>query len=120
MATFGENLRALRLSRGYSQQKFAEVIGSNQACITAWERNARVPSLSMIRYIADAFKVPLSTLLPLDDTGIEQDTDRGLLDLLQSKPMLLELMDRARFLSDQDLGVLLGVARSLSKDVYHK
>lgn len=120
MASFGENLRALRRSRGYSQEKFAEAIGSNQACVTAWERNTRTPALSMIRYIADTFKVPLSTLLPLSETGIEQDSDRELIDLMRTNPMLHELMDRARFLNDQDLSLILSVVCALTKDSYQK
>ena len=115
MATFGENLKALRLSKKLSQEKFAETIGSNQACITAWERNTRIPHLSIIQGIADKYKVPLSTLLPLSDTGIESDIDKELIDYIQSNPKVRQIVDKTRYLSNADINMILDVIGALTK-----
>ena len=113
MPTFGENLRELRTSRGYSQDRFAREINSNQVNVSAWEIGTRMPALSTIQRIADTFHVPLSSLIALDSTGKEEDADRELLDLIKSKPMIRELVDKARYLSDDDMSTILNVAQAL-------
>lgn len=115
MASFGENLRALRKSRGYSQEKFAQVINSNQANVTAWERGARTPTLNTIKGIAEIFSVPLSSLLPLEELGKEEDADRKLLDYIQSNKLLREIIEKSRYLSDADLRMLIDVINALTR-----
>ena len=115
MPTFGENLRALRRSRGYSQEKFAQLINSNQACITAWECGTRTPHLKVIQGIADTFKVPVSTLLPLTDTGMDADADRELLDFIHSNPKIEKLVNQVRYLSNDELDTVLNMTYILVK-----
>lgn len=115
MSTFGNNLRALRKSRGYSQAAFAKEIGSNQVTLSSWEVGSRIPSLSVIKGIADTFHVPLSSLIPMDTTGNEEDADRELLDLIQSNPMVRKLVDKSRYLSDADLRMLMDVIDALTR-----
>lgn len=115
MASFGENLKALRKSRGYSQEKFAQVINSNQANVTAWERGTRTPTLNTIKGIAEVFSVPLSSLLPLEDLGREEDADRKLLDYIQSNSMLREIIEKSRYLSDADLRMIIDVINALTR-----
>ena len=118
MSTFSENLRALRKSRGYSQAKFAKLIGSNQVTLSSWEVGSRIPSLATIKGIADVCHVPLSSLISIQDTGNDDDLFREITDLVESKPKIKELLDKARYLSDDDLNVVLAVASALTKDVY--
>lgn len=115
MASFGENLRALRKSKGYSQEKFAKVINSNQANVTAWERGARMPTLNTIRRIADVFDIPVSMLLPLGDVGTEEDADRELLDYINSNRLIREIIDKSRYLSEADIRMLLDVVNALTR-----
>lgn len=116
MATFGENLRTLRKSRGYSQDKFARAIGSNQVNVSAWELGTRMPNLSTIRHIADTFKVPLSSLISLESTGLEDDSVREIADLIQGNPKFRMLVDSAKYLPNSDLDVLVGMAKALTRD----
>lgn len=113
MATFGENLRELRKSRGYSQDKFAREIGSNQMTLSAWELGTRMPSINTIKHIADTFHVPVSSLISFESFGNEDDADRELLDLIKTNSKLKKLLNRARYLSDEDLGTVLIVAEAL-------
>lgn len=113
MPTFGENLRELRKSRGYSQDKFAREIGSNQMTLSSWEIGTRTPALSTIQHIADTFHVPLSSLISLESTGREEDGDRELLDLIKNNPKIRQLVDKARYLSDEDMSTILNVAQAL-------
>lgn len=116
MPTFGENLRKLRSSRGYSQDKFAKEIGSNQVNVSSWELGTRMPNLATIRHIADTFQVPLSSLISLESTGLEDDYVREIADLIKNNQRIRMLIDRARYLSEGDLDVLVGMAKALTKD----
>ena len=118
MPTFGENLRALRKSRGYSQEKFADVIGSTQAAVTAWERDTRMPNLQMITHIANVFKVPVSSLISLEVSGNESDADKELLDAIRFNPQIRSILDRLRYLSDAEIRLVLDVVKTLTKEVY--
>lgn len=115
MPTFGENLKELRKSRGYSQDRFAREIGSNQVNVSAWELGTRMPTIPTIRHIANVFHVPLSSLISLETTGIEEDADRELLDIIQSNPFVRKLVDKSRYLSDADLRMLLDVIDALTR-----
>ena len=115
MASFGENLRALRKSKNLSQEKFARAINSNQANITAWERDIRTPTLKTIKEIADVFEVPVSMLLPLGDFGNDDDSDRELLDYIQSNKFVREIVDKSRYLSEADLRMIIDVINALTR-----
>lgn len=115
MPTFGENLKELRKSRGYSQDRFAREIGSNQVNVSAWELGTRTPTIPTIKHIADVFHVPVSSLISLETSGNEVDADRELLDLIKSKPMIRELLDKSRYLSDADIRMLLDVINALTR-----
>lgn len=116
MPSFGENLRELRKSRGYSQDKFAKEIGSNQMTLSSWEVGTRMPALSTIKHIADTFKVPLSSLISLEGTGIEEDGDRELLDLIHGNQRIKFLLNRSRYLSDNDLDLINKIIDRLTKE----
>lgn len=118
MSTFAENLRLLRKSRGYSQDKFARLIGSNQVTLSSWEVGSRIPSLSTIQGIADVFHVPLSSLISIQDSGLDDDLVREVADLVKAKPKIKELLEKIKYLSDEDLEVVFIVASALTKDAY--
>ena len=116
MPTFGENLRELRKSRGYSQDKFAKAIGSNQVNVSAWEIGTRFPSLSTIKGIADTFKVPLSSLISLEETGLDDDYVREVADALKRDPKFRMLFDRARFMRPEDIEAVLSVVNAITRE----
>ena len=53
----GANIRRLRLKRGWSQERLAEVSGLHRTYISGVERGVRNPTLSIIVQIAGALKV---------------------------------------------------------------
>ena len=116
MSSFGENLKALRKSRGYTQQRFADVIDSNQATVAAWERETRTPSLSTIKSIANTFKVPLSSLISISETGISEDYISELSDAFEREPKLKILFDRAKYLNEDDLRVIIRIATAFANE----
>ena len=115
-ASFGENLKALRKSRNMSQQQFAKEIDSNQVVVSSWERNDRMPSLSTTRHVAEVFHVPLSSLISLEEIGNVEDGDRELLGLIKTNPKIRQLVDKARYLSNADINMLLDVIGALTRE----
>lgn len=111
---FGDNLRNLRLQRGYTQQRLAQLLGTSQASITAWETESREPDFATIKRLAQFFAVPLSALLP-SDTNVDEDEVRKVSDLLHGKAKLKELVDIIATFGDDELDTLISVARSINK-----
>ena len=116
MPTFGENLKKLRMSRGYSQDRFAREIGSNQVSVSAWEVGTRTPHMSTIKHIANVFHVPISSLLSIEDSGYDDDLVHEVSDALRNDSKIRLLFDRARYLSQDDLDVVLGVVSAITKE----
>jgi len=65
---FGQQLRAMRLKRGLSQQTVAERCGSNYPYISELERGLKVPTLTMILRLASALECRVRDLVGVFDT----------------------------------------------------
>jgi len=93
----GENLAQLRKSSGYSQQEFANRLNVSQSVVSAWESGVREMSLATIWEICDLFKVPVSTLLPISDSGMDEDTAKSIAEKMTTEPkwkLLFEKLDK--------------------------
>lgn len=60
---FGNKVRALRLNKGYSQEKLAELADLDRTYIPGIEAGKRNVSIVVLQKIAHAFKISLSELL---------------------------------------------------------
>jgi transcriptional regulator with XRE-family HTH domain len=61
---FGEMLRAIRQTRGISQETLAHTAGLHRTYVSGVERGERNVSLSTIEKLACALGVPMSELMP--------------------------------------------------------
>lgn len=59
----GDNIRALRKQRGYSQELLAERLSVVRQTVSKWEKGLSVPDAELLQAIADLFEVPVSDLL---------------------------------------------------------
>lgn len=59
---FGETVRALRKSQGFSQEEFADHAGIHRTYMGGIERGERNPTLTTISRIAEALGVPIDEL----------------------------------------------------------
>lgn len=59
---FGQRLRQLRLSNGYTQASLADKIGVSEKTIGTWERGTREPPMNTTVKLADIFDVTLDYL----------------------------------------------------------
>ncbi len=62
----GEQIRALRLKSGMTQEELAEKIDSSQKYISGVENGHRKPSLDFYRKVAEALAVSLDSILQPD------------------------------------------------------
>ena len=115
--SFATTFYNLRTARKLSQYEIATMLGTSQASITAWERGVRVPSRKMMNKIAEAFNLPLSSLMS-DDQLQSRDQVSILADTLHANPKLGLLFDRTKNLSDKDLDAILGIVAAITKEQY--
>lgn len=93
---FSNNLRALRLAKGYTQQEISEILNILRQTYCNYENGQRIPSLDFIIKISDFFQIPLDSLIrgtivctedrTLIFSEINQDSAKLLLDYLSLSP----------------------------------
>lgn len=69
MATFGEKLKAIRLSRDMSQDDIARVLNTTKQSISRYETGQNSPRIDTVDFIADRLGIELSLLIN-DDYSI--------------------------------------------------
>ena len=69
-----ENIRAVRKSKGLSQQELAVKLNVVRQTVSKWETGLSVPDSDLLIALSEALETPVSTLL--GETIIETDADR--------------------------------------------
>lgn len=65
----GALIATMRKSRGMSQSQLADMIGRKQNSISSYESGRREPDMDTLEALADAFNVPLSSLMEFSTVG---------------------------------------------------
>lgn len=78
-----ENLKALRKSKGLSQEELAIKLNVVRQTVSKWEQGLSVPDADMLISIAEAFETPVSTLLGETVAGTEPDGLRAISEKLE-------------------------------------
>ena len=68
-----ENIKAIRKSKGLSQQELAVKLNVVRQTVSKWEQGLSVPDSDMLISISEALETPVSTLL--GETVIETEAD---------------------------------------------
>ena len=68
MLYYGDRLKALRLEKGITQQQLADKLGLVHASVSAYERNAKYPSVETLIKLCNFFCVSSDYLLGLSDS----------------------------------------------------
>ncbi len=68
-----ENIKAIRKSKGLSQQELAVKLNVVRQTVSKWEQGLSVPDSDMLISISEALETPVSTLL--GETIIESEVD---------------------------------------------
>ena len=68
-----ENIKAIRKSKGLSQQELAVKLNVVRQTISKWEQGLSVPDSDMLIFISEALETPVSTLL--GETVVASEVD---------------------------------------------
>lgn len=64
---FGEKLKGMRQTKGWSQDELAEKLFVSRQSVSKWENNQNYPSIEIIIKISDLFGVTIDELLRSDE-----------------------------------------------------
>ena len=78
-----ENIKALRKSKGLSQQELAVKINVVRQTISKWEQGLSVPDSDLLIALSEALETPVSTLLGETVTESEADQVKALSEKLE-------------------------------------
>ena len=65
----GENIRALRKARGFTQEQLADMLGISFQAVSKWENNANTPDISLLPMIAKALGTSIGQLFSENNPG---------------------------------------------------
>lgn len=74
---FGHRLRAIRLERKLSQEKFAEHVGISVDFLSLIERGINAPSFETIEQIAKALRLPVVALFDFSNLADRRQSHRN-------------------------------------------
>ena len=78
-----ENIKAIRKSKGLSQQELAVKLNVVRQTVSKWEQGLSVPDSDLLIALSDALETPVSTLLGETVTESEVDTVKALSEKLE-------------------------------------
>lgn len=61
-SVFADNLKCLRLAKGYTQEQTADLLGVSPQAVSRWERSATYPDILLLPAIAELFCVTVDDL----------------------------------------------------------
>lgn len=79
----GINIRAIRVNYGLSQEKFAELAGTSQAAVSAWECGTTVPRKSSIARIVASLPGLSADDILSKETGFSEKMRRSAIKLAE-------------------------------------
>ena len=78
-----ENIKAIRKSKGFSQQDLADKLNVVRQTISKWEQGLSVPDSDLLIALSEALETPVSTLLGETVTESEADQVKALSEKLE-------------------------------------
>lgn len=91
-----ENIRAIRKSKGLSQQELAIKLNVVRQTVSKWEQGLSVPDCDMLMLISDALETPVSTLLGQGVAETEADGLKTVSEKLEIINLQLAQMKKSR------------------------
>lgn len=104
---FGDKVKMLRRKHDLSQESLATILKVNRNCLSRIETGKSEPSLSVIRDIAEYFKVDVASLMDVNTEKID------------TKDKIKKIAEGCQYLMDNDLDFLIRVI-SVMREEYVK
>lgn len=99
----GDKIRLLRAEMDWSQRELADKIGADQAQISQYERGESIPSIGLLKRIANVFNVTTDYLL------FEENEDKASTKIKSKE--LLDLFDQIEEIESNDKNTLIEVMK---------
>lgn len=116
---FADNLRKIRLHRGFSQSRLADALGKSKSTISMWENGSREPDFETLELIADILNVSMDSLIgKKTDLSVDFLSKYGLEPLPKFKkiPLLGSIACGEPLLAEENLDGFVNCAESVSAD----
>lgn len=110
-----DRMIALRKERGLSTIELAKTIGVAQQTITKWENGQANPSRDKVSKLSDFFDTSMDYLMGNSD---EKNSDKKLQEISTKRNrinLLVDLNNKLNFLDDEQIYILLTIAKSFAK-----
>ena len=104
---FGSKIQMLRKNHGLSQERLAEILKINRNYLSRIETGKSEPSISVLKNIAEYFRVDVTTLINIQTNGSN------------SKEKIETIVEGCKYLVDDDLDFLIRVI-SVMREEYVK
>lgn len=101
---FGSKIQMLRKNHNLSQEKLATILKINRNYLSRIETGKSEPSLSVLRSIAEYFKIDITTLMDIQLNGSS------------SEEKVKKIVDGCHYLLDDDLDFLIRVISVMRKE----
>ena len=105
---FGNKVQMLRKNHNLSQEKLATILKINRNYLSRIETGKSEPSLSVLRDMAEYFKVDITTLMDIQINGSS------------SEEKIQKIIDGCHQLLDDDLDLLIRIISVLRKEYVKK
>lgn len=71
----GENIKALRLKKGVTQEQLGEAFNISAAAVSKWERGDTLPDISLLPQLAFFFHVSIDELMGYNEGRVEREIE---------------------------------------------
>lgn len=105
---FGSKIQMLRKNHNLSQEKLAAILKINRNYLSRIETGKSEPSLSVLRNIAEYFKVDITTLMDIQINGSS------------SEEKIKKIVDGCSHLLDDDLDLIIRIISVLRNEYVKK
>jgi len=101
MTHFGEMLKRIRIERGLTQDKLAEILGTSKQVVSRYEKGQRNPKLLTVEAYAKKLNMPLSSFVSEEATDYSHEHK--------------VLIDELHLLTKEEIGTLLNFIYTFKK-----
>ena len=79
---FSQRLKALRISKNYTQEYVGKIVHVSDKTVGAWERGTRQPSIDALQALSELFNVSTDFLLGNDTSNKNSQDEKDLKEFL--------------------------------------
>ena len=114
--TYKDELKKLRLQKGWTQERLAEIMGVGKSTISMYENGNRTPDFETLEAIADLFNVDMNTLTGHHGSSAIDTVDPELqeyLDVLRTRPEMRMLFSTTKTATKSQIEAIVNFIEGL-------